>query len=158
MGITTSLLKRTVALSALAGARTMAAPALLSHSLKKRPSRRLSHTRFTTLQSSRTATLLAVLAAGEMVGDKLPSAPARIQTAGLVGRGLSGALVGATLFARQRSNPWRGATVGVLSAIAGAYATYHTRKRLAESTLLPDPVWGGIEDLLVVKVGQRLLS
>ena len=155
---TSSLLWRTVGLAAIAGARTMAAPALVSHSLKKRPSRRLGRTRLATMQSPRTAKVLTVLAAGEMIGDKLPGTPNRTSPGALVGRGLSGALVGATLFARQQDNPWRGATVGVLSAMVGAYATYHLRKQLSENTLLPDPVWGGIEDLLVIKTGQRLLS
>ena len=155
--LTSSLFWRTAGLAALAGARTMAAPALVSHSLKKRPSRLLGRTRFSAMQSPRTARLFAALVAGEMIGDKLPSAPARIRSKALVGRGLSGALVGATLFARQRNSPWRGATVGVLSAMVGAYATYHLRKQLAENTLLPDPVWGGLEDLLVIKTGRRLL-
>ena len=155
---TSSLLWRTVGVAALAGARTMAAPALVSHALKRRPTRRLGRSRFATMQSSRTAKVLTVLAAGEMVGDKLPTTPARISPPALIGRGLSGALVGAALFARRRDNSWRGATVGTLSALVGAYATYHLRKRLGELTPVPDPVWGGVEDLLVVKTGQRLLS
>ena len=154
---TSSLLQHTIGLAALAGSRTMAAPALVSRSLKKRPSRQFSRTRFATMQSPGTARLLTVLAAGEMIGDKLPGVPARICPTALIGRGLSGALVGATLFARQHDSPWRGAAVGVLSAMAGAYATYYLRKTLADHTLLPDPVWGGLEDLLVVKAGQRLL-
>ena len=149
---------RTLGLTALTGARAMAAPALVSHYLKRRPSRRLGRTRLATLQSPRTANILTVLAAGEMIGDKLPGTPARISPLALVGRGISGALVGATLFARKRDNPWRGATVGALSALVGAYATYHLRKRLAENTHMPDPIWGGLEDMLVVKAGQRLLS
>lgn len=153
-----SLLWPTLGLAALAGARTIAAPALLSHHLKRRPSRRLGRTRFATLQSPRTANILTILASGEMIGDKLPSTPARISPLALVGRGLSGALVGATLFARHRDNPWRGATVGALSALVGAYATYHLRKQLVENTHTPDPIWGGLEDILVVKAGQRLLS
>ncbi len=155
---TSSLLGRTVGLAALAGARTMAAPALVSRHLRHRPSRRLGRTRLATWQSSRTANVLTVLAAGEMIGEKLPTTSARISPPALFGRGISGALVGATLFAWQGDNPWRGATVGTLSALAGAYVTYHLRKQLAESTLIPDPVWGGLEDILVVKVGQRLLS
>ena len=155
---TSSLLSRTIGLAAIAGARTMAAPALLSHCLKKQPSRRLKRTRLAIMQSPRTAKVLTMLAVGEVIGDKLPGVPARIKTSALVGRGLSGALVGATLFAQQRGNPWQGAVVGVLSALAGAYATYHLRKQLAENTLIPDPVWGGLEDILVVKAGGQLLS
>ena len=153
-----SLLWKTISLTALAGARSMAAPALASHYLKKRPSRYLGRSRFSTMQSPRTATVFTVLAVGEMIGDKLPGAPARISTSALIGRGLSGALVGATLFTRHRDNPWRGAALGTLSAVVGAYATYHLRKQLSERTALPDFIWGGLEDGLVVKAGQRALS
>lgn len=152
------LLWRTLGLATLAGARTLAAPALLSQQLQRRPSRRLSRTRLAMLQTARTAKVLTLLAAGEMIGDKLPGVPARISPTALAGRGLSGALVGATLFARQHDNPWRGALLGALGATVGAYTTYHLRKRLTANTLMPDPVWGGLEDLFVVKAGQRLLS
>lgn len=149
---------QTAGLTALTGARTLAAPALLSRHLSKYPMRRLKRTRFAILQSPRTARVLTTLAAGEMIGDKLPMTPARIRPSALVGRGLSGALVGAALYARQRRSPLRGGVLGTLGALAGAYATYYGRQQLGERTLIPDPVWGGVEDLLVVKLGQRLLS
>ena len=153
-----SLLWRTAGLAAIAGARTMTAPALTSHYLKKRPSRALKRSRFALMQSPRTATVFTVLAAGEMIGDKQPSAPDRISPSALVGRTLSGMLVGATLFTHHRDNPWRGAILGGLSSLVGAYATFYLRKQLSENSRLPDPIWGGLEDIALVKAGQRLLS
>ena len=76
----------------------MSAPAIASHYLSKHPSAALENTRLAFLQSPRVADVLKWLAAGEMVGDKVPGAPDRITAPSLLARGLSGALVGAALF------------------------------------------------------------
>lgn len=152
-----SLLWRTAGLAALTGARSFMGPALLSRQLRKQPSRRLGRSRLDFMQSSRTAKILTVLAAGELVGDKLPGTPDRISPPALVGRGLSGALIGATLFTRQRQARRTGTAVGVLSAVVGAYATFHLRKRLGQTTGFPDPVWAVLEDGLVIAAGRQLL-
>ena len=131
--------------------------ALLSGRLRKHPSRRLGRSRLGFMQSSRTAEVLALLAAGELIGDKLPSAPDRISSPALVGRALSGALIGATLSARQRQPRSTGVLIGVVSAMVGAYATYHLRKQLGQTTSIPDTVWAVLEDGLVVALGRRLL-
>ena len=148
---------RVAGLAALTGARSMAAPTLLSRRLNKHPSRRLRSSRWKTLQTSRTTNILTVLAIGEMIGDKLPTAPDRTSPGALVGRGLSGAVTGAVLYKLGRRPSGWGAVVGAASALTGAYATFYLRKQLSEVTDVPDPVWGGIEDLLVIKAGQRLL-
>lgn len=152
-----SLLWRTAGLAALTGARSIMGPALLSRQLRKYPARQLGRSRLSFMQSSRTAKVLTLLAAGELVGDKLPGTPDRISPPALIGRGLSGALVGATLATRQRQPRRTGVAVGVLSAVAGAYATFHLRKRLGQSTGFPDPVWAVLEDGLVITIGRRLL-
>ncbi len=152
-----SLLWRTAGLAALTGARSMMGPALVSRQLRKHPSRRLGRSRFAFMQSARTAKVLTLLAAGELVGDKLPGTPDRISPPALIGRGLSGALIGATLAIRQRQSRRTGAAVGVLGAVAGAYATFHLRQRLAQSTGFPDPVWALLEDGLMITAGRRLL-
>ena len=149
-----SALLRTLGLSALSGARTMMPLALLSRHLSQQTGRK----RYPSIWSSkRTARVLTLLAAGELVGDKLPTAPARISTSALVGRGLSGAIVGAAQFKRRHRSALMGSTVGVIGALGGAFVTYQLRKRLGEYTGAPDPVLGGVEDLLVVKAGRRLL-
>ena len=73
-----SLLERTAGLAALTGARSMMGLALLSRQLRQHSSRRLGRSRLAFMQSSRTANVLTLLAAGELLGDKLPSAPDRI--------------------------------------------------------------------------------
>ena len=149
--------QRVVGLAALAGARSMAGPALLIRHLNRHPSRRLKR-RWKVLQKSRTANILTLLAIGEMIGDKLPTAPNRTTRAALTGRGIAGVVIGSALFKRSRRSPGWGAAVGAASALAGAYATFYLRKQLSDATSVPDPVWGGVEDLLVIKAGQRLLK
>jgi uncharacterized membrane protein len=152
-----SLLGHTAGLAALSGARSMMGLALLSRQLRQHPSRRLGRSRLGFMQSSRTAKVLTLLAVGELVGDKLPSAPDRISSAALTGRALSGALIGATLATRQRQARGTGISVGVVSAVVGTYATFHLRKRLGQTTGVPDPVWAVLEDVLVITLGRRLL-
>lgn len=135
----------------------MMGAALLSRQLQKSPSRRLGRSRLAFMQSSRTARVFTLLAAGEIVGDKLPGTPDRISPMPLIGRGLAGALVGATLFARQRQPRRTGVAVGALSAVAGTYATFYLRKRLGQTTGLSDTVWAVLEDGVVVVLGRRLL-
>ncbi len=152
-----SLLGRTAGLAALTGARSMIGPALLSRRLRQHPSRRLGRSRLAFMQSSRTAKVLALLAAGELVGDKLPSAPDRVSPSALVGRGLSGALIGAALFTRQRQPRRTGVVLGAVSAVVSTYVTFHLRKRLGQTTGFPDPVWAVLEDGLAIAAGRRLL-
>ena len=152
-----SLLERTAGLAALTGARSMMGLALLSRQLRQHPSRRLGRSRLAFMQSSRTANVLTLLAAGELLGDKLPGAPDRISPPALIGRALSGALIGATLSTRQRQPRRIGVSVGLVSAMAGTYATFHLRKRLGQTTGFPDPVWAVLEDTLVITLGRRLL-
>jgi uncharacterized membrane protein len=135
----------------------MMGPALLSRRLRQRPLRRLGRSRLGFMQSSRTAKVLTLLAAGELLGDKLPGAPNRISPPALAGRTLSGALIGATLATRQRYPRRTGASVGAVSAVLGTYVTYYLRQRLGQTTGFPDPVWAVLEDALVISLGRRLL-
>ncbi len=151
----TRVLGQIIGLGAVAGMRTMLAPALLSGTLKKRSSRRLRRTNLRFMQSKSTAATFKVLAAGELIGDKLPMTPNRTEPAGLVGRGMSGALVGVTLAIVSRENRWLGGGLGASSALASAYTFYYLRSKLSQETKLPDILWAGLEDTLAIKVGKK---
>lgn len=73
------------------------------------------------MQSSKTSTIFKVLAASEMLGDKFPNVPDRIEPGGLLSRSLSGALVGATLSCAQRKEDLIGAGTGFISALVSTY-------------------------------------
>ncbi len=101
-------------LGAVAGLRTMTAPAALL--LVRHP--------------SRTAGVLAVMALAEYAGDLYPEAPARTALGPLLARIASGAFCG--WFVNRSATPARahaGVALGALGAVAGAYAGLALRRR-----------------------------
>ena len=93
--------------------------------------------------------LAATLAAGEIVGDKLPFAPPRTQPVPLVGRALAGGLCGWMLANRDGSSRPVGAGVAAVAAVAGTFAGYYARKFLTLELGIPDPVIAIAEDGIV---------
>ena len=77
--------------------------------------------------------VLSVLAAGELVTDKLPKTPSRKAPVPFAGRVLSGAISGAAL-GLSSGSPWAGAFAGALGGVAGTLGGYEFRARLARST------------------------
>lgn len=71
------------------------------------------------------AAAAALFAAGEMAGDKQPTAPDRIVPIGLAARFATSAIAGAALASRQRR--WLGAAIGGLTAVAAAYPGWRAR-------------------------------
>jgi uncharacterized membrane protein len=140
-------------LGALAGLRTFTPPSVLSQAAHRNllPLRR-TPLRF--LRSAASANTLAALAAGELVGDKLPFTPSRLAPAGLTARFASGALCGAALMGahrnRDRNALLAGAAVGAAAAIAGAFAGYHLRRQLGQRLNVPDPAVAVVEDMIAV--------
>ena len=87
--MSSSTLAHAAGLGAIAGLRSMTAPALLSRRLRRRRlwHRLRSRSALVLLLATRPAgTALTVLAAGELVADKLPFVPARTEFPSLVGR------------------------------------------------------------------------
>jgi uncharacterized membrane protein len=123
-------LRRAAALGTVTGARTFLAPAALS--LRGR-------------LGTAAKFVVPALAAGELVGDKLPSAPPRIQGPGLVGRLASGAFSG-----RVAGGDLRGAAIGATFALASAYPSQLLRTQIVAHTPLPDIACAVPEDLLAI--------
>jgi uncharacterized membrane protein len=113
----------------VAGLRTMTAPATVSVAAFL-GCISLAGTPLAFLASPWAAGILALLAIGELVGDKLPSTPSRkvpLQFgARLVTGGLSGAAIGAT-----GGLLVPGLVAGILGAVLGTYAGAALRARLA---------------------------
>ncbi len=148
---------KTVALSAISGARSMAAPALLSRAAAGGNLPGLRGTRFAALASGGVSTALQTMMVGEMIGDKTPFVPSRVSLGPLFGRALSGALVGAALFVSGDRQGLPGALLGAASALAGVYAADRLRSATTQQLGLPDPLFGLLEDGLVLFGGTRLL-
>ena len=148
-------------LGTIAGMRSMAAPALLSRRLRRTRlfDRLRSRSVLVHLLALRRAdTVLTVLAAGEMIADKLPVVPARTKLPSLVGRAASGALCGGAVAARHGGSRPLAAAVGSAAAVGAAHLAYRLRKRAGEATGLPDPLLALAEDAIVLTAGSRLAA
>jgi uncharacterized membrane protein len=95
-----------------------------------------------------TRRLLVAAAAGELVIDKLPATPSRLEPPGIAGRLVLGALA-AGLFAQTRRARWLpAAAIGAASAAVAAKVGHDVRARLALRA--PDPAVAVVEDALAL--------
>ena len=141
----------------LAGMRSMSAPAFLSHYLSRQPHTGLAGSPLRFLQKPITAKVLKVMAAGEMVADKLPTTPDRTAPPVLLGRLLSGALMGAAWYKSRHGSALRGGLLGGLAAGASTFVSYALRTGISKQSGVPVALVGVGEDALVVAGGAALL-
>jgi uncharacterized membrane protein len=144
-------------LGLIAGMRTMSAPALVSGMLTATCSDELVGTPLEWFALPTTAAVFKLLAAGELIADKLPGVPARTEPGALIGRGVMGALSGSAVCVADGEGMVEGAVIGALSAVASAFAFYHLRRWLTEATPLPDSAVAVAEDALALGLGRRAL-
>lgn len=93
-------------------------------------------------------------AAGELAGDKLPSAPDRIVLAGMAARLATGAIAGAALAPKNKRTA--GALVGAVAAIVAAYPTFHARVRAMRH--FGQTATGLVEDAAVVGLSHWVVN
>jgi uncharacterized membrane protein len=148
---------RVLGMGAIAGFRSMAAPAALSRAVSDGRIEGLEDTPFATLGSPWLSTALRVLEIGEFIVDKLPVTPSRTSPPPLLCRAVAGALVGATLFASERRRASVGGILGAAAAVASAYAGERLRLRAAQTLGIPSPIVALLEDGLVLLAGAGLL-
>jgi uncharacterized membrane protein len=148
---------RTLILGAIAGFRSMAAPATLSRAVSAGRIKGLEDTPFSALGSPGVSTVLRMMEIGELIVDKLPVTPSRTSPPPLLGRMASGSLVGAALFASEDRRSLVGGALGAAAALASAYAGERLRLQAAEKLGMPDPIVALLEDGLVLLAGARLL-
>lgn len=94
-----------------------------------------------------------LLAAGELWGDKLKSAPDRIVPAGILARLITGGLAGAALAPRRQAV--LGGLLGAGAAVAAAYLTFDLRMRAIRR--FGQTPTGVIEDALTVGAAEAVL-
>ena len=147
---------KVAALGAVAGLRAMMAPALLSYAAATRHDKTgLGHG---FLASPIISVASALLSAGELVADKLPTTPNRTETVGLAARIVSGATVGGLICAADKKSVATGAALGALAAVAAAYAGQETRRAISRETGIPSPLLGGVEDAIAFGIGATALN
>lgn len=153
---TIEAVSQAAALGAIAGMRTFSAPVVVSHAYSRHPSKNITNTPLAFIQNMATSKVFKVLGAGELVGDKLPFAPKRTAAGGLIGRFVSGALCGATVFKANHKQPIIGGLIGGAAAIGSAYVCMFLRLSLGKRTRIPDAAIGALEDIIVISAGTAL--
>jgi uncharacterized membrane protein len=97
---------------------------------------------------------LKLLAAGELWGDKLHSAPDRIVPLGIAARIVTGGLAGAALAPRRQA--FVGAALGAAAAVAAAYLTFDLRMRAMRR--FGQTSTGLVEDALTVAAAESVIA
>lgn len=147
---------KAAALGAIAGMRSMAAPALLTHEFAEHGAE-LGDGRLDRLLSSEgVARVMALFASGEMLADKSEFIPDRTSPLPLVGRAVIGSLTAAAYAVHRRHPVFLPAAVGAASALASTFAAYHLRRYAREELNVPDKLLGLLEDAVVVGFGKAL--
>ena len=132
--MTNYAIRKTLALGALTGMRSMSGPAALAFE-----------------HDGLLKGVTGLLAAGEMIADKTSAIGDRIDAAPLAGRAVMGAIVGAVVAYEDRGNALArniafGCVLGAATAVVAAHVAFHARKSLAGSSALG----GFVEDAIVV--------
>ena len=148
---------QSIALGIVAGMRSASAPAIAAHILSTSKPKQLLKTPLAFMRSEGGATLLKVMAAGELIADKLPFAGDRIQPIGLVARGVSGAISGGSISKGNGDKLVNGTLLGTAAAIGSSFAFFYLRKYVVNKTKIDDPIIGSIEDALVIGIAVVLV-
>ena len=135
----------------------MTAPAILSASARS-GGIDLTGSRLRFLGSAAARNSFAVLAAGELIADKLPFIPNRTDPVPLVGRLVAGGLCGAAVAVAEGRSLGLGLALGGLGAAVGAFAGYHLRRRATRQGHVPDLEAALIEDTLAVLGGAAAVK
>jgi uncharacterized membrane protein len=94
--------------------------------------------------------IFTLLAAFELVADKMPWIPDRTTPMSLVARAVMGALSGACVAAAGGQWAGIGAGCGVAGSMAGAFGGYYARKNSTRALGVPDIYVALVEDLICV--------
>ena len=103
-------------------------------------------------------TIVAVLAVGELIGDKLPITPSRLTPGPLGGRVIMSSLAGAAL-AIGTGQWWiLGMVSGVVGSIAGAFSGFHVRRAIVRGLGVADWLIAVLEDIITFSLVLLVLG
>ena len=94
--------------------------------------------------------VLGLAALGELVVDKLPMTPSRLEPGPLAGRLVGGGLAGALASRGRGGSPVAGAIVGVAAALTSSWIFNRGRAWVGTRTGIPDPIVAVGEDSLAI--------
>jgi uncharacterized membrane protein len=135
----------------------MTAPAAVSWAARLRWPQ-LQSTPLALMASPVVAYLFTLLAAGELVADKLPFTPSRLSAGPLAGRLILGALCGSVLHAVLQHSLLLGAALGGFGGLLGSYLGYILRRLLVTKGRLPDFVVALTEDVIAIGGALAIVS
>jgi uncharacterized membrane protein len=121
----------------------------------------LDATKLAFLHNPISLAVFTLLAVGELVADKLPFIPNRIEPGPLGVRFVFGALCGSALLLSASAAAWLwlpSALAGGLGGIAGAFAGYRLRRWLTVGRGLPDLPIALLEDGITIGAGLLVVS
>jgi uncharacterized membrane protein len=100
--------------------------------------------------STAAVAIFTVLAVGELIADKLPRTPNRTAVGPLVWRLILGGLAGAIAATSMQGPGIEGVLLGVVGALAGAFAGFMIRRNLVEQIDCADWKIAVVEDLVAI--------
>jgi uncharacterized membrane protein len=142
-------------MGAVAGVRSMTAPAVIAWAAKRKVLH-LNTSPLVELISANVSDKAIRLALAELVADKLPFTPDRIEPGPLATRILSGAACGAVLSGAADRSLTQGAILGGLGALIGAFGSYHLRRRLSRD--MPAFTVALVEDALAIATAAAIVT
>jgi uncharacterized membrane protein len=154
---TTSVLALAFAIGVIAGLRALTAPMAVSWAARLQWLN-VAGTWAAFLGAVATPYVFALLAAAEIVNDKLPKTPSRKAPPSFAFRIVSGAFSGAAFAAGASQPAVLGAVCGGLGAVAGTLGGYEVRTRLVKALHVPDFAIALVEDAVAVGGGFFLVS
>jgi uncharacterized membrane protein len=104
------------------------------------------------------AYLFTLLAAGELIADKLSFTPSRLSAGPLGGRLVLGALCGSVLQGVSHQSLVIGAVLGAVGGLLGSYLGFTLRKWLVTKGNLPDLVVALTEDVIAIGGALAIVS
>ena len=151
--MTRNLLLGALALGLVTGMRSTLAPTLVSRALAERDDLDQVDEPARTLGAERTRQILMPLAAGELLGDKMPFAPDRTIAPSMLFRALSGGVTAAALAGVRREPIWLPAMVGATAALVASKIGLALRKP-HQPHALTNAALGLAEDSLALTLGH----
>ena len=102
--------------------------------------------------------IFTLLAAVELIADKLPQTPDRTAPPGLIARVLMGGLTGACVAAGSAHGVFLGSVLGTSGGIVGCFAGYHARTSLGKVLGAGDIYVALCEDLVAIAGSLLVVS
>jgi uncharacterized membrane protein len=153
MTTASNLLWGAVAIGVVTGMRSMLAPTMVSQALAERAGIADAGEPARTLASHRVRRYVMPLAAGELLGDKMPFAPDRTIAPSMLVRAISGGVSAAALASARRQPIMLPALIGATAACIAAKVAINLRKRYGTNAWLNAGL-GVAEDCMAVSLGN----